>query len=780
MSKVFSVVCFLLCLGMFASPVLLSSGDTRPLVIPKLATPQEHLAASELSSYLRKMGLGEYEVVTENTDAVAPAIYIGWCQQSSKLLGREANSYSPGEFSMLLTPAGELVLTGHPQHGPLYAVYQFLEQYCGVRFWGANDETIPALQQLELVPFAVTKAPAFVERSVTSASHYGNLTNYFNSKKLTNSGIMKPEEGGTFYTSTLAAVSHTAERFVPDEAFFKSHRDFYGENEVFPGSKPEYFALRDGRRLGASEGQPCQTNPEVALAAAENIAKLLRRRGKKYSCVNLTQNDNTNYCQCSNCQAEESRLGNQADLNIAFVNKVAELLQEEFPGMILETFAYQYTLPPPKTVRPSKYIRVRVCLIEANAAQALDHPSNATFLEWLKGWCEVSENVGVWHYTPNFTNCGLAHPSLTAIPRNMQIFKQLGVKYNFVQDYSNAGDFGWFAVYRDNLSCKTLFNPEIDETAYRRQFFKEYYGLAAKPMFELSRLYDQLGQSSPLPITCYQFDTSHWLPAKQLLQGEALIAEAEAAVEPETPEARRVAMMRLVMDWTRLWRHENTVLAKLTGSPPVASPEWIAATHAGIEARLAATPRTPGWKGFYTSLGKTYQKHLETLAGYLAPEPKHIKLPVELEGIPFEHLVIIPQARYAVVSGQTAVADYKLPEGTAVRLALKNYIWAMRIDLPTLLNAGEWEILFEARFPDAVTAPEGKVAIGGVYAYGTNFAIKTEIPIMAEALSNQRYTLISLGTTDFSRDGQIYLAATNNVSAQEILAGRFFLRKRCN
>ena len=175
--------------------------------------------------------------------------------------------------------------------------------------------------------------------------------------------IVPTEDGGRLCMNT-----HTMERLVPDEAFFNNNRHFFAPDAVFTGSKPEYFAWKDGRRMGAAEGQPCLTNPEVFEVAAANAAALLRWKCPDAQYLWVTQNDNTNFCECERCLEAVRRLGNYADLNIDFCNRLQARLAKDFPGLVIMTFAYDNTLEPPKTIRPSDKVGVWVSMIEADAA----------------------------------------------------------------------------------------------------------------------------------------------------------------------------------------------------------------------------------------------------------------------------------------------------------------------------------------------------------------------------------------------------------------------------
>ncbi|MBO7742020.1 MAG: hypothetical protein J6S21_05645, partial [Victivallales bacterium] len=124
------------------------------------------------------------------------------------------------------------------------------------------------------------------------------------------------------------------------------------------------------------------------------------------------------------------------------------------------------------------------------------------------------------------------------------------------------------------------------------------------------------------------------------------------------------------------------------------------------------------------------------------------------------------------------ITDYKGKGWLSTRLLLRHYVWAIRVDIPALQNAGEWEVYYEARHSNDTRNPSGIFAYGGVYNYGTNFAEKTSFPLRGEDFTSEKYTLHSLGTLDFKKATQIYFAANNNATVPELLLGRIFLKRK--
>jgi hypothetical protein len=760
-----------------AATAVISPANPAAIILPASPTLVERTAARELAAYLEKMQLGKSVILGENDRLPAGRIpfYVGWSKKAEGLLGRTSGEMAHDEYEVNITDNGEVVLAGHPTRGTLYAVYEFLEKNCGVRWWTPTEETVPTPGKIALEVGRKAVIPAFSNRRFDGSQVVD--APFYNAKKRQNSHIISAEAGGS-ENDVILCVSHTMDRFVPDKAYFDSHRSYYGADESAPQPKAEYFALRNGRRFSAYEGQPCTTHPEVAAFAAANIEKLIRRKGGKYEAVWVAQNDNENYCLCDRCVAEEQRLGNRTDLFIDFVNRVAAILDKKYPGINVYTLAYRFTIEAPLTVIPAPNVRICLCFIEANGLKPITDPSNARFETLLRDWSAVSSNLRIWHYTTNFTNFGLIHPTTRAMAADYRLFRELGVRALYTQDASPAGLFGWFQTYRTCLSSAMMVDPDLDIEAFQQDFFRGYYGPAAGPMREMMNFFEDRAEATTAYVTCYHMDTSLWLDWKDIMHGDAILRKAESAVRPGTVYADRVARIRTALDWTRMWRHENTILAKVTGIElDSREREWVKNHREPLAATMAKIPKSGKWKNFYTREGFTLANHLVQLDGYLAPELPHINLPAELANVPEQDLIVIPPARYAVAIGQTGIKDYKSNGWMSVRLHLKGFAWAMRVDLPALGNVGEWEIFYEARFSDDTKAAQGVFANCGLYSFGTNFSVKTVVPMEASEFSN-KYTLHKLGCADFKRPQQIYFGANGNASVPELLIGRIFLKRK--
>ena len=225
-------------------------------------------------------------------------------------------------------------------------MYEFLEQQIGVRFWTNEVTDIPSHQRLSRTQLDYQYVPPF---QVRSAGYDSIFTHPKFAVRLRNNGHdcrVPAEWGGD--VQVLGCVHTFSQNFplLPVEEYFSKH--------------PEWYAERNGKRVS---NQLCLTNPDLRR---ELIRKVLERLRQNPNCryISVSQNDNQDYCQCEACSAFVKKYGNQTDLLLDTINQIASAVAQEFPNVLIETLAYQYTRTPPVSIHPVDNIIIRYCTIE--------------------------------------------------------------------------------------------------------------------------------------------------------------------------------------------------------------------------------------------------------------------------------------------------------------------------------------------------------------------------------------------------------------------------------
>lgn len=298
------------CLG----GILLSAQE---IILPENADPGIKTAGGELRKYCREMLSGKEPAVRFSLKVDPGLAFEEWKIRSA------------GEKSV--------ELSGGSPRGVLYAAYHYLEDCCGVRFLSGDAEYIPALDELPVKDLDLQGKPAIAVRSL--ASLFLKDQGHFAAKRRINElGWRKiaPEYGGSSGFGSPAPC-HTFAYYVPYDRFKKTH--------------PEYFSLtKTGQRIGGQfKGQLCLSNPEVRKIMHQRLREFIKRDREKARqqktpppvVYDITQNDNQNYCVCENCKKLAAKYGGtQSGIMLDLVNELADGIKDDYPDILLSTFAY--------------------------------------------------------------------------------------------------------------------------------------------------------------------------------------------------------------------------------------------------------------------------------------------------------------------------------------------------------------------------------------------------------------------------------------------------------
>ena len=431
-------------------------------------TESELYAAAELAKYLGMKKIEVKEGAFPITLTVDPT------------LGKEA-------FKINATLSGDdagMTIAGGSERGVLYGVYKFLEELGGVRYFTPDLETVPTTDLTLKEGLLLEYTPYFESRRLNWNSVRAEADWCAKQGVNGHDGSTDAKYGG-LQTYGSGLFVHTLGALTEDTS------------DETPGDNPN----------------PCLSlDSPVGQENYEKVLKNLRAALEKEPTMNIasvSQNDNNDYCECDYCKAsyayytyhtgdvnDENYVKNCAEKGgaagnlLAFVNAIAEELADEYPNLVIDTLAYNYTQAAPKNIVPRENVCIRVCSIRAcfmhpmtecpehlgpNGQQWTRHK---LFLNDFLNWGKICDNIYVWDYTTNFRYYIAPFSNFGAIRENMQFYHQNGVKGMFPQGNSQSisGEFGELRAY---LLAKLMWNPYMTEEEYYRhmdEFLEAYYG----------------------------------------------------------------------------------------------------------------------------------------------------------------------------------------------------------------------------------------------------------------------------------------------------------------
>ena len=282
-------------------------------------------------------------------------------------------------------------------------------------------------------------------------------------------------------TTGQSLISHTFGSQIPTGKYGQEH--------------PEYFALRDGKRLSDvkddwSQGEPCLTHPDVLKIVTEAVLAELKAHPEKEN-ISVSQNDNDKNCLCPNCQAIDDREGTPMGTLLEFVNAIADTVAKEYPTVKVGTLSYWYTRKPPKTIKPRPNVQIQLCSIECCMIHPINDPTcekNVQFCQDMDEWGKLTENIFIWNYNTNFSNYLLPCPNLRVIEPNIRYFVAHGAKGIFMQAAGNSTG-AELSDLRNYVMANLLWDPTRSGQQLIDEFLDLHYGKAAPPIRQFINMY---------------------------------------------------------------------------------------------------------------------------------------------------------------------------------------------------------------------------------------------------------------------------------------------------
>lgn len=495
---------FTVAVPVFASSLSLNLADNGTtmykIVISENATETEVTAANTLADYLNQITDAVFPVVKDTEAEGDFEIVVGVTNREND---NPVDRSELGEEGVrIFTEGKKLFLTGGKQRGAIYSVYTFLEEFLGCRWFTKSVPitpeigdciVIPETEELVIDAIDYTYVPPFRLRQ-TYWMFSTMYQDYSVAHKLHGMMAGIPENMGGIPVESCINGVHTLGWIITQDMF---------------AAHPEYFGM-DENGIRQPNRQPCLSNPEVL----EIVVEAAKAHFAQYTSIfSVSQNDNQNFCQCSECVAFNNAHGGVESASMLnFTNKVAKAIKEEYPDRMVETLAYQLTETPPTGLTIEDNVVIRLCPIQTCVLHDLDDPScpdNKEFDTNLTGWANMTENIYIWDYSTNFQYIYAFFPNITTLQGRYQYFRDRNVVSVF--DHGCGEDIIPAELHelRTYLVSKLLWDPDTDIEKHIREFCDAYYGEASDDIIDFIYYFEDAikgynaASFSTCHITCY-------------------------------------------------------------------------------------------------------------------------------------------------------------------------------------------------------------------------------------------------------------------------------------
>ncbi len=519
------------------------------LVIAKQPTRVAQFAAYELQWHLKQITGGDFSIVHDNQAVQGLAILVG-DSQPVRALGIQPDQLEKQEYLIRITPEA-LVLVGrdkddrgsvqydqtpNPQtldtwpgiwdeRGTMYAVYDFLERYCNVRWFTPTEfgTDCPRQATLTVTGSRVQRAP-FMKYRYAAYPASENYDQYTGLWPAGSSGFQKWEAaaypelhrrfaGGGYALAKrgwnlLFRLRHRegGEPCPGNHSLYGYYRRFWaaekGQEPLFEGRHADWFAR-------GYEGQPpqmCYTSRGLVEQVAKDACEFFET-GTNYpgaqaggDCFCVEPMDNDQFCKCANCQSwltgrdADSPFftnGRHSDYFFQFVNAVAKLVGPKHPDKHIVCLAYMTHGAPPQKLKLEPNVLVQYCFAcnrlnfgRASYEHEVDllqqwrqeYPGRTLYL-WLYYTFPVEvANNGKFHCFPGFF--------ARAVGEQFALFRQY--------DYRGAFHCGYGQEVEAYITYRLMDDPSLNVDTLLDEYFTRQYGPAAGPM---RKFYDAVEQA---------------------------------------------------------------------------------------------------------------------------------------------------------------------------------------------------------------------------------------------------------------------------------------------
>ncbi|MBQ4517053.1 MAG: DUF4838 domain-containing protein [Clostridia bacterium] len=534
------------------------------IAIPQNASNVEKTVAGELAEYVDKVYDVLLPVVSESSVS-GKAFYVGHTEYA-KNNGFTADSC---ENWMICVHNENVILHGgltNTDRGVGYAVYHFLEDIVGVRWWTWFEEYVPNEDTLELADdFASSGTPVFEYRNVIDTFQPVNYEYILRNRMNAWSDITNIEQiahkdfvnrGGVKYFGP-PHPSHTIPRLVLIDELYDEHPDWFAYNALL-GYRPK-TPQHGTNYCHTNEGLIRYVADKVIANIDENIKRSKELGIEPASFFSVSVADSQGHCQCEKCAPLHEKAG-RSGYNLYLANEVAKLVAEKHPEVLIHTLIYwDYIEPPKDDTVPEPNILVHFADLKADLMRDIHHPVNKDCLRLLDTWSKACEKnnstMYIWDYfLQEYPNTSM--PYFLKLAHNFRYFHEKGGKGCFIEhEISHVSDFFSMTQW---LLARVMEDPYQDYEALKEDFIVRYYGDAAPQVRQYIKLLEQnLADNGCRTMVFEQAVLGNYMNYVTVRDGIKILSEAEQAVANDETRLKRIRLLQSCLYRTYALRYDD-------------------------------------------------------------------------------------------------------------------------------------------------------------------------------------------------------------------------------
>lgn len=526
---------------------LLENGEVKATVVYSDGASESLIAAADfMAATLERMSgsNGVRTAVKEGSES-GFSIYVGMAANSAAI---DLSDVNADGYRLEIKSEG-IYIVGKTDDAARNGVYDFLETHLECMYVSPENTYVPIFPTVKLALEEKTVNPTITWRKVYQ---YESVQNGWYERLKMNGTIVKEGENSIELYNEWGTWCHSSFEFVPPEKYFDEHPEYYAK---FLGKRRYQFNVL-GRTFPT---HLCYTNEEVyQIAEAELVKRIEANPEVKFWDFSIMDTYFAT-CRCKECKKFNKEAGSEMGTLLAFLNRLADAIKDDYPDVYLSTLAYQRVKNPPKNMKCAPNLCINVCAFPGTQSYPYSTEggikASREFAERVVEWGKICDNILVWDYVVNFTHLKLPFPNFEFQKENLEFYLENNIRFVFHQGSREPMDEN--AEMRTYLLSRQLWDKDVNLLALAKKHVAVVYGDAAGLVEEYMDLQNSAMIESGVDLSLYDNPKKHKngylapkLTDKYLELTEKML---EVAENSDTVNVKAVEMLRV-----------NALYAKMT------------------------------------------------------------------------------------------------------------------------------------------------------------------------------------------------------------------------
>lgn len=545
-------VLFLFALSVLLTPVFSAEKITlvrdgipvSAILLPEQATSAAQFSAMELRRHIQMISGAELAILKEGEAFNGFGIYVGETEFAKKN-GFRREDFKLEESQIKFTPTG-VILIGRDQQvfgkpvygtftnvpyfygynkGTLYAAYNFLERYLGVRWYAPTDagtafvprktieveakdlrqKPVMSAFRMEYMP-----KPLLMERGKEFQKYDCEMLR-LRWRSTWNYGFCNHNVYSVWYRYWGKAKDPEKAKY-----FIEKRPQYFAQG--YTGKSGQYLIALREQYPGDNDLPPqlCNSNEEVVRFFAREAAGKFDGSGEKGLGLNISRmegtpwfypiepDDNNGFCLCTKCLSlfPEKRVAGKRPthyIHFDWIGRIAREAAKINPEIHIATLAYGETLQYPQGLEIPPNVGIQMCIVPYDFWVSFDG-SAKKYQEWVGNREPEKRMMTVWTYMfsgawyAKFIDKNEYFFPMFAAKHTAETFKKLaadGIQGWFGETPDEIGMPFWHTQLETYVAFKMADDPTLDADRMIDEFFTLYYGAAASPMKKFYELVEE-------------------------------------------------------------------------------------------------------------------------------------------------------------------------------------------------------------------------------------------------------------------------------------------------